>query len=257
LPFASSTLKPDKTERIYQSRHLADPSQKQFFIMTSKTLVLNLPTRKSMRFSQFLIIYFACGVPFSIHYLVKSNKKISYRTIVNSLLVLLAWFLYAFEILIKTKSKKDQSPEEKILKIQRQICSFVKENSQNGNSLQSREIIQHYVSLTLARNENTPQKESFELLKISGHPKPVVGTKCIQRRNNRKIDSHLKSARNRFLDLISRCSNPEKAVEIAEELANALNDKEAKFLLKNISELRNSATTPAISKKSIKAISVQ
>lgn len=216
-----------------------------------------MPTREGMKFSHFLIIYFACGVPFSIHYLTKSDKKISYCTIINSVLVLLTWFLYAFEILVKTKSKKNQSPEEKILKIQRQICNFIKENSRNGNFLQSREIIQHYVSLTLARNENTSQKESLELLKISGHPKPIVGTKCIQRRNNRKIDSHLKSARSRFLELISRCNNLEKAIEITEELANALNDKEAKLLLRNISESRNSATNPATGKKSIKAISVQ
>ncbi|RMH32194.1 MAG: hypothetical protein D6687_10935 [Acidobacteria bacterium] len=195
-----------------------------------------------MEFSQLLIIYIACGVPFGIHYFVENNKETNHRIIAKSALVSFLWFLYVFVILFRKKPSKNLFSEEKISKIQKQICETIRDDFKHINYLQAREIIQRYVALALAQNDNSLQKTDLELLKISRHPKPLIGVKCLQRRDNKKIKSHLIFARKQFLELIFKC-NTERVIGIAQDLVETLNDRDATLLIKKISESKSPAKT--------------
>jgi len=186
-----------------------------------------------MRFSEFLIIYLACGVPFSIYYFSKNNKKLTLVNISFSLLVLLFWFLYAIDLITKIKPTKD-STEKEISKLQEQICNFIKEHSKNINPMQIHEIVQCYIALALSRKKAL---QNFELFKISGHPNPAIGVKCIQRRNNQKIGARLMLARKNFFELVSKCNNSEKALKVIQNLVKILNDdKDSAIFLNSLSE---------------------
>ena len=104
-----------------------------------------------------------------------------------------------------------------------------------GESISSlfafRETFYRFVGLSEAADEIQTGRSSAEIFEISGHNNKSLASRCLTRKNTRKLSYHRSSARQEFVGLISRLTATEadriEITDLALELANHLGDQKA------------------------------
>ncbi len=175
-----------------------------------------------MKFSEFLIIYLALGLSFGFHYLL-NNHKWSFGALTKSFVIFVFWPFYGFQIVSRSREKSFSLRDEReTLRIQKRLEDSIKE--EGLNIFEVREIISRYVGLTLAEKECMNWEVGAELLKLSNHPNPELGIKCLQRRNFERIGTHRNKASEAFVNVILPLVYNEDVYQLSLRLAESLKD---------------------------------
>lgn len=208
-----------------------------------------------INFNDFIIIYFACGAPFAVHFYLQNRKTLSPAKLrLNSFLTMTVWFPYAVRLLHENitgrilsyrLSAMDQASAESKLRIDEIEKEFSKIllNNETGISLfDFRETFERYVGLTVAAAEvnlhNEINNSEKELFRVSGHEFVEMGAKCLHRRNQNRLRLHQNLARTDFLriigDIYAKTRIADQIRKPVDNLIRILGDTEAQNLLSGI-----------------------
>lgn len=176
-----------------------------------------------MRFSEFLIIYLALGLPLGIDYLL-SNRRWTFSALIKSFLISILWPFYSLQM-ASCKHKKIFSlqDEREALRIKKQLEDLIRK--EDLNIFEVRRMISRYIELTLAEKQCMDWKVGAEVLKLSNHPNLEVGIRCLQRKNCKRIKTHRDEASKAFINAISPLFYNEDVYQLSLRLAESLKDE--------------------------------
>lgn len=160
-----------------------------------------------MKFSDFIIIYLACGAPFGVYYFFQNRKTIQQKRLtLNSFLTMTVWIPYAFRLLKEFIAGKlaarelsriyeaDAAKKNKLDHIEKEIAQILLAENSSVPLFDFRETFQRYAGLTLAlQNTNeieTASENEKELFRVAGNENVELGAKCLQRRNLNRLKFH-------------------------------------------------------------------
>lgn len=200
--------------------------------------------------TDFLIIYFACGAPFAVHYFLQNRDggaTVSFW--LRNLLVFLFWMPFAALLLMQKRGRagffdlktfssffyKD-SDTEKLFAFQKRIENTLLESDLEVSIFDFRETIERYAGLTIAaKSEGDSGREIFRVAKNNN---VELGTICLQRRNRSKLARHQTAARRDFLEFVEQLSDSISDVKSlqhpAVEIAKLLHDEAAQESLEKM-----------------------
>ncbi len=183
-----------------------------------------------MQLSDLIIVYFACGAPFSA-YLITQTRRWSLPNFVRIAARLLLWPYFAGKLVVEKlvgESARQQQLDRKIAIIQSGIEEIAFSTESPVAIFEFRETFTRYTGLTRSiaeENATTPPKDLFA---VSGHSDAALAANVLDRRNRERIKFHQACARNEFVDMIaevSRANDNAVAIDaLANELMDLLND---------------------------------
>lgn len=194
-----------------------------------------------MKFSDLLIIYLASGSPFAVYFFLQSRKVLTpFKLWIKTFFVFIGWILFALNFIkiYKSSAKSEvlvykNDIEKKLFSAQKEFEAILLENKSNVSIYEFREVLERYVGLTLAlQNENAELNESMrEFSRVSGNKNPEISAVCFQRRNRERLFFHHTGARRDFLKIVTLLSEfnstENKFRVLASEFVKLLNDSAA------------------------------
>lgn len=199
-----------------------------------------------MNLTDYLIIYLACGAPFSVYYFLQNRtKSVSSKLWLNTLITFAFWIPIAARLLRENKIfsnsvSAEAIQEKKLNLIQKQLEKCLQESSLKISIYEFRETIDRYIGLTLA-NQIHGEKISVaekEIFRISENENVELAAICLSRRNQKRLSFHQTGAQQDFLHIINKLSEFSERKEIIGNLAvgfvKTLNDLEAKNQLEKM-----------------------
>ncbi len=199
----------------------------------------------TMKFSDLIIIYLACGSPFGVYYFFNSRnfEKFSW---LKAILLVFVWIPYALGLLHRYITEKliakvpasafefDTDKKISLVKLQRKFEDFLPADKAIISRFELRETIERYSELTQikAKSHGPPATHEYEIFKINGNKNVEISALCLNRRNRRRLLFHQKTAREDFLKalkLLTKANfDPEKLKELSQKFVEMLNDEMAR-----------------------------
>jgi predicted nucleotidyltransferase len=173
-----------------------------------------------MNLIDLFIIYLACGAPFGVYYFLQNRSYPNsslfwFKTLFNFFF----WMPFAFQLLRRYKNIKtfsisrfaktsaaDSMQAEHFRSIQKQIEKILLKSNLQISIYELREILERYVGLTLAEQNNgeTSAEEEKEIFRVVQMKNIELGSICLRRRNRKRLSLHQTEARKDFLYLINQ-----------------------------------------------------
>ncbi|MFT3745036.1 MAG: hypothetical protein QM785_12175 [Pyrinomonadaceae bacterium] len=186
-----------------------------------------------MNFIDLIIIYLACGSPFAVFQATNRQKG---RAGVNWPRVAASFFLWPAFAAILLASKLFPNEASKKAEFQSRIEDIRLDLEQAAFAEASisslfdfRETFYRFAGLSEAADEVQPSRSTAEIFDVTGHNNKALATRCLGRKNARKLAFHRTAAREEFVGLISQLtlssSDSIEITNVASELADHLNDK--------------------------------
>lgn len=161
----------------------------------------------------------------------------------KSFAVVFVWIPYAVRLLhdfiTKYFHRNLENAAAKTLDNLQIYISQILFNSGSAISVfESREIVERYAGLTLAKNltDGFPSKADVEIFRVALRQNIELGAKCLHRRNRSRIEHHQSLAQADFLKLIRGISisvfDTKKLSYLAVEFAKSLDDAKAQTTLR-------------------------
>ncbi|MEO6655575.1 MAG: hypothetical protein ABIO36_05790 [Pyrinomonadaceae bacterium] len=180
-----------------------------------------------------MIIYLACGSPFGVYQITKSQNDHGSRDWLVIIASFLLWPGFAASLLIDRLVSKNEGDEEgsgiEHFRTEIERLGFSGESA--SSVFEFREVFYRFTGLIEAANSKQPNRSANELFEVSGHVNKTLASNCLGRRNREKLVYHQTQARNEFVDIIAEMANDEARREeitvIALELTDYLNDDAA------------------------------
>ena len=196
-----------------------------------------------MNFTDLIIIYLACGSPFGVYQITKRQPVRSGVEWLKIVLSFLFWPAFAAALLARrilpneTQRKGEFQNRTEDLRLDFERAAFT------GKSISSlfefRETFYRFVGLSEAAEEVQAGRSSAEIFDISGHTNKSLASRCLGRKNTRKLSYHRSAAREEFVELISRLTatgaDRIEITRLALELADHLGDQKAADALQPMS----------------------
>lgn len=168
-----------------------------------------------MKLSDFLIIYLSCGAPLAVYFFLRNRNPYNFfRHALKSLVVALVWIPYAFLLLHGFITKnfppgktEFDTVECDLTAAEKQLSQLLIESGAPLSLFDFREAVERYAGLTLARRNaagNFPARRNAELFQIANLENAELGTRCLVRRNRRRLDAHQSLARDDFLRIVAQ-----------------------------------------------------
>jgi len=167
----------------------------------------------------------------------------------KSLFVLLFWFLWIGSILKQVMRDMRTAPvnEKKLLLLRNQIHGLFRsfcttsivskpKNSISG-LLKLRQLVDSYIDLTISKQRSLKWEIGSELMRISSHPNPEIGSRCLQRRNYLRIKARQNQVTQDMLALLKNTTYEMRILELIFQIAKELNDYETIKALNKIMQL--------------------
>lgn len=173
-----------------------------------------------MNFTDFLIIYLACGAPFAVYYFLRNREiRALNRLWLETFLIFIFWIPSAFSLLRNKKTYRAkfsfanpfsvESLYQKLSLIQKQLEEILKQSNFNISVFEFREIIERYVGLTLAK-QSYDQRETFaekEFYRVCESENAELAAVCLHRRNRKRLFFHQTLAGRDFYTFIVKLSD--------------------------------------------------
>jgi hypothetical protein len=185
-----------------------------------------------MSWTEFTIIYLACGAPFGVYQITREPRPLSASNLPAVLAAFFAWPVVAVRFLWRRIFPGDDERERALnIRIERaraEIESIASPAGSAGALFEFRDVYYRYTALAVA--VMTKAAAPRELFEVSGHSDSSVAAKCLARRNREKLAFHHVQARNEFVDVIAglmiECESDE-LIRLTADLANDLGDVDA------------------------------
>lgn len=183
-----------------------------------------------MRFFDFIIVYLACGAPFSVSLLTQTHKW-PFENVAAIFLRLLFWPVFAVSLVVKNVAGKDARQSQldnriEVIQTKIETLAFVDEPA--VSIFEFREIFNRYAGLTRSITVDDAASPPKDLFTVSGHNAPELAAKVLDRRNRERLKFHQGCARNEFIDLINalteRAAGREQIIGLTKELMEILRE---------------------------------
>jgi len=200
-----------------------------------------------------MVIYLACGAPFAVYFFLQNRKKLSQKRLwLETLLIFAFWLLFAFRFLMLNRKfgwKFTKSPifgdsnlikDRKLFLFQKQFEEILIQSSLQISVFEFREIIERYIGLTLAKQNNGKEttKAETEIFRIINHKNTNLAAACLHRRNRKRLFFHQTLAGQDFLNIIAKLSEfnslRKRLGNLSIEFVTLLNDLDALAALENL-----------------------
>lgn len=154
-----------------------------------------------------LIIYLACGSPFSVYQITKTQPISSVPYMLSIVGSFIFWPGYAISLLFKYQLSSRTSPailrsyhvEEIRIKIEQIAFS----DSSISALFDFREVFYRYTGLLEFSHSLPLANGTMKLFEISRHKNLVLASKCLARRNRIRLGVHTKRAQFEFIETVS------------------------------------------------------
>ena len=197
-----------------------------------------------MNWTDFAIIYLACGAPFGVYQITCEPRPLSASNLPAVLAAFFAWPLVGIRFLWRRYFPSDDERKRSMnIRIERarvEIESIAFPAGSAGAPFEFRDVYYRYTALAIAAM--TKADAPRELFDVTGHSDPSVAAKCLARRNREKLAFHHVRTRNELVDLIRRLTiadESDELIRLTADLANDLGDVDAAADL-------NALTSPAV-----------
>ena len=160
-----------------------------------------------------IIIYLACGAPFGVYYFVNQRNRQN-RVFFNPVLITLFWLPFALVLFQKYVTKKlpdsiffksEILGEQEIIETKNDLERVLLKNSFGISIFEIKEILERYVGLTSALENQAEQSEAGNhFFEIAGTKNSQLASKCYQRRNRKLLSYHQTLAGQDLLKLIDK-----------------------------------------------------
>jgi len=190
---------------------------------------------KAMNVTDLIIIYLACGSPFGLHPITKRKPAPSGIDWVSVISSFVLWPLFAAALIAKQIFPNAERAEAEIHNRTEEIRLDIERLAFSGQPISSlfefREVFYRFVGLSVASNA-VSKRSPDEIFEISGHANKSLASRCLARRNSKRLAFHQERVSSEFADLISQISalSPvaEEIVGLAVGLTDDLGDISAK-----------------------------
>lgn len=168
-----------------------------------------------MGFTDFLIIYLACGAPFGVYHFVQNRKTSGLgRSLSGAFLRFVFWIPFAVAMVVRRSSlanlytlgfdgvtNSDSKRSREISSIRRRIEDLAAANT-DLSVFDCREVVERFIGLSeeLQNVRTESVSTEAEIFAVAGHPNKAVASACLRRQVKRKLEFHLELARR---DLVS------------------------------------------------------
>lgn len=201
-----------------------------------------------MNLVDLIIIYLACGSPFAVFQATNRQKGragVNWQRVAASFF---AWPIFAAVLLVgkifPTEASKKAAFQQRLEDIRFDLEQFAFAAAPISALFEFRESFYRFAGLSEAADEELTVKPNAEIFEVTGHPNKVLASRCLARKNARKLAFHRTAAREEFVGLISRLTLTDvdriELTDIASELADHLNDKIAADAFRSMNTVRES-----------------
>jgi hypothetical protein len=213
-----------------------------------------------MRVSDYIIIYLSLGAPFAVYFFLQSADVAIKRRLINSLITLFAWPVFATTRMVLTLGKdsfwltrtgREEILDEKIRIIRNEIEEHIRETQPICLLYEWRDAFERYTGLAKAVAQSQNETAEMELFAIGENKNGKLGTVCLNRRNRNRLIFHLTHARNDFVDVLMQIIDLDaegavlrRAIELSEVLEDADATRELTAML--VRPEQNSGKVPVI-----------
>jgi len=160
-----------------------------------------------MNVTDLIIIYLACGSPFGVYQITKRQPARSGVEWLKIVLSFLLWPVYLADLLIgrifNSRERADEDRRYRIEEIRLDIEHLAFSGEPISLLFEFREVFSRFTGLSDA--VNAPNARSTkEIFAVTDHDNKLLGSRCLDRRNAKRLAFHRALARNEFVDLLSR-----------------------------------------------------
>lgn len=183
-----------------------------------------------MNLIDFLVIYLAVGAPFAVSYFLRNRrheKSFAFRLKIFAVFVF--WLPFAAFSLFNSKNffrlfkpdfvknfLTDDSSRE-LSRVQKQIENVLIKSDLPVSTFDYREIVERYVGLTTACENNSTGDFESEIFDIAKNGNSKLGSICLQRRNRIKLVRHQIGARLDFLRIVQHLFESNSDTQVLQE----------------------------------------
>lgn len=183
-----------------------------------------------MNLIDFLVVYLAVGAPFAVSYFLRNRRhEKSFAFWLKIFAVFVFWLPFAIFNLFNSKNffrvfkpdfvknfLADDSSRE-LSQIQKQIENILIKSDLPVSAFDYREIVERYVGLTTACEDNSTGNFESEIFDIAKNGNAKLGSICLQRRNRIKLVRHQIGARLDFLRIVRQIFESNSDTKLLEE----------------------------------------
>jgi len=207
-----------------------------------------------MNLIEFIIIYLACGAPFSVYFYLENRFENEQNFLwLKTFLAFVFWIPFSFLAVRKSEMFKrlfipnfnkisfvEVKVEENLYSVQKEIEKIFTEKNLKISLFEFRQTIERYVGLTFSvRSENAAASEQEkEIFRVAQIKDVEIAALCLKRRNRKLLDFHHTKARQDFLQMIERLFDSISDVVNFQhsviEFVNLLNDSAARDHLEKL-----------------------
>ena len=188
-----------------------------------------------MNITDLIIIYLACGSPFGVYQITMRQPDRSGVEVLKIVSSFLFWPLYLGDLLIgrifNSRERADEDRHFRIEEIRQEIECLAFSGESISRLFEFREIFYRFTGLSEAVNA-TIGRSTNEIFVVTGHDNNSLGSRCLDRRNAKRLAFHQVIARNEFIDLLSQLAIEAAVradlVALSTTLAEDLQDPEQK-----------------------------
>lgn len=161
------------------------------------------------------IIYFACGSPIVMHYVLSSEQGGS-RRVVSSILRAVFWPIFAGYLAIDSFFNRRKSADlirtKQALQLRDEIELGYFSNFSASDIFEFRGVFDRYLALNDAVFDSTINNGSTEFLAIAGNANIDVAKVCFDRKMRDRLFEHYAEARHEFAGLLNSANVRDESI---------------------------------------------
>jgi len=172
-------------------------------------------------FLDLTVVYFAFGAPLGVYEITRNRR--SPKTAALAAVHFVLWPLFAAASLRQSLAVpvQERSSEQEIDDLRIEFEALF-DTGQEGDILEFRDIFARYTGLAMVV-QASKYSGSAELFTVAGHNDRMLASRCMERRNRRRLEFHLLQARNEFDDQIAKfVTTPARVGELLRRLSELL-----------------------------------
>ena len=209
-----------------------------------------------MNLRDLFIIYLACGAPFGVYYFLQNRNHLETKILwLKSLLRFVCWIPFAVQMVARKSlftnlynngfdkiAHSEAIKESEIEEIKKFFEKRLSARRFGLSVFEFRETFDRYAGLSLEIQSEAAETAATEteIFRIANHTNKALAEICLHRRNRKRLLFHQKLARRDFFEVFDKffdqADDPENLLSKAAQLADMINDFEAKKMLENMSK---------------------
>lgn len=205
-----------------------------------------------------LVIYLTLGAPFAVYRFFQLSRPIRARSIALLAFSFLFWPPSAYHLVRRSLSNSSRvshfvtrkSLDARIITVEENFRSSLERaisNSLPDNHRRSfMALLDRYVGLRLAVEDQTTGEGSLALFEISGHAQPRLAAICFDRLNRIRLERHSRLAQRDLLASIHTMEADKELTALTAQLAGAIGDSHLASALNNSEATRQRHAETAV-----------